>query len=118
MRESPRSHAVAADAGLKALSNIEPGFSPMRTAVVLVDASESSAAATQWAVKQWWRKGDAVHLVHAVCCLLPKLEIYHSASGSPHRLLTTPFPYAPATRHIFPSCLRWAVAGMVQLVLH
>ena len=47
--------------------------------MVLIDATEASSAAVQWAVKHWWRAGDAVHLVHAVCCLLPKLEIYHSA---------------------------------------
>ena len=68
-------------AGLKALSNIEPGFSAARSAVVLVDASESSAAAVQWAVQHWWSAGDALHLVHVVCCLLPKLEIYHGAAA-------------------------------------
>ena len=52
-----------------------------RTAVVLADATIASSAAVQWAVQHWWRPGDAVHVVHAVCCLLPKLEIYHSARG-------------------------------------
>jgi hypothetical protein len=69
-------------AGLKALSNIEPGFAAARSAVVLVDASESSAAAVQWAVQHWWSAGDALHLVHVVCCLLPKLEIYHGAAAA------------------------------------
>ena len=69
-------------AGLKALSNIEPGWSAARTAVVLVDATVASSSAVQWAVQHWRREGDAVHIVHAVCCLLPKLEVYHSARWS------------------------------------
>ena len=47
--------------------------------MVLVDATIGSSAAVQWAVQHWRRAGDAVHIVHAVCCLLPKLEVYHSA---------------------------------------
>ena len=57
---------------------MDPGFKALRHVVLAVDGSMDAVAAVQWVAQQFCRLGDAVHVVHSVLCLLPKLEIFHS----------------------------------------
>lgn len=60
---------------------MDPGFKALRHVVLAVDGSMDAVAAVQWVAQQFCRPGDAVHVVHSVLCLLPKLEIYHSEAS-------------------------------------
>lgn len=58
------------------------GERPERNVVLATSLTPESAAALTWAVQNFCRSGDAVHLVHVVRCLSTPSEVQHAASYS------------------------------------
>ncbi len=66
-------------------------------------------------VQHWRRPGDAVHIVHAVCCLLPKLEVYHSAHRRKQPCLAAMTPAADSVPSSPPDLPSAACVCLVQV---
>ncbi|GLC37171.1 hypothetical protein PLESTB_000987600 [Pleodorina starrii] len=48
-----------------------------RQILLAIDTTDASVAAAQWAMHEFYRKGDTFHLVHVARILAPQLTIHH-----------------------------------------
>ena len=44
--------------------------------------SPGSAGSCRWALRNVYREGDVLHLTAVVKCLMPNMEVFHSAPGT------------------------------------
>lgn len=64
-RQLPTCH-VAEASGTGSARETEPSMATSRNVVVAVDASEDSVCAFQWTLRNLYRAGDSLHLLHVV----------------------------------------------------
>lgn len=67
---------------LQLLSNMSAGQQCDRTVVLATSLVPEAGVALAWATERVCRPGDAVHLVHVICCLTTSDEVYHPGPGN------------------------------------
>ncbi|GIL56848.1 hypothetical protein Vafri_12140 [Volvox africanus] len=75
-----------------------PGF-PLtgRNILLAIDTTDASVSAAQWAMHEFYRKGDTFHLVHVARILAPQLTIHHQY----HATYDVPDPKPPIDERAF-----------------
>ncbi|GFR43064.1 hypothetical protein Agub_g4071, partial [Astrephomene gubernaculifera] len=75
-----------------------PGSSTSGRAILLaLDLTDASVNAAQWAMHEFYRKGDTFHLVHVARILAPQLTIHHQY----HATYNVPDPRPPMDERAF-----------------